>query len=70
MDSGFRSRRQSDAARAKTDVQLFQIKGTTELNTRAVEVHTINEDRPKSIATEPFIFLLHWLCFTATKIHS
>ena len=41
MDSGFRSRRQSDAARAKADVQLFQIKGTTELNTRAVEVHTL-----------------------------
>ena len=42
MDSGFRSRRQSDAARAKADVQLFQIKGTTELNTRAVEVQKID----------------------------
>ena len=37
MDSGFRSRKES-AARAKQNVQLFQVKGTSDLNTRAVEV--------------------------------
>lgn len=38
MESGFRSRKSSETARAKENVQLFQIKGTSELNTRAVEV--------------------------------
>jgi len=38
MDSGFRSRKESDTAKAKKNVQLFQVKGTSDLNTRAVEV--------------------------------
>ena len=38
MDSGFRSRKESDTSKAKKNVQLFQVKGTSELNTRAVEV--------------------------------
>ena len=38
MDSGFKSRKASESSRAKENVNLFQIKGTSELNTRAVEV--------------------------------
>ncbi|XP_065059180.1 advillin-like [Rhopilema esculentum] len=38
MDSGFKSRKASENSRAKENVNLFQIKGTSELNTRAVEV--------------------------------
>eukprot|EP00794_Sanderia_malayensis_P007449 gene7449-8271_t len=38
MDSGFKSRRRGSSSKAKEDVHLFQIKGTSEINTRAVEV--------------------------------
>lgn len=37
-ESGFKSAKSTETRRAKENVQLFQIKGTSELNTRAVEV--------------------------------
>ena len=40
MDSGFANRRSSEGGKAKKNCSLFHIKGTSEYNTKAVEVST------------------------------